>query len=107
MDKYEVYEDIHRRMITAVKMGGTPEGALIIGVIGQACQDAIGLYNSAAERVYSDTEVDEMGRRKWVTVQQDAINWFRAKGHYPFADMVGLQPTWVNHLLKTKAGVEI
>ena len=107
MDKYSVYNDIHERLINSTLLAGSEEGALIVGVIGQAIQDAMGLYNSECEKVYVEGAVDSKLRRKWITRQQDAINWFKDKGHYSFADMVEIDPTWITHLLRTKGAVAI
>lgn len=109
MDKFAVYEDIHSRLINATKWGGTQEGALIIGVIGQACQDAMGMDGSQELVYIENNERGRKGRakRQEITRQQEAIEWFRGKGHFPFADIVEIEPTWITWLLKTKAGVEI
>ena len=42
-----------------------------------------------------------------MTHQQIAIEWFRNKEHFPWADLVDVEPTWINWLLKNKAGVEL
>ena len=111
MSNYEVFADIHKRLIESVVMGSTPEGRLCIGVVAQRIADAMGLDGSQ-ERVLLPADGSQRNGRKYtkrklVTQQQIAINWFRDKEHYPWLDSVDIEPTWIDWLLKTKGGVKL
>ena len=79
----------------------------MVAVVGQAIQDAMGLYGSDKERVYIPNERGVRGKRNYTTEQQIAIDWFIAGEHSKYCEVVEIEPSWINHLLKTKAGVKL
>lgn len=111
MSNYEVFADIHKRLIESVVMGSTAEGRLVIGIVAQRISDAMGLDGSQERVLLPAAEVQRNGRkytkRKSVTQQEIAVQWFKEKQHYPWCDAVDLEPTWINWLLKTKCGVNL
>ena len=111
MSNYETFADIHKRLIESVVMGSTPEGRLCIGVVAQRISDAMGLDGSD-EKVLLPADGPQgvaryYKRRKLVTQQEIAKQWFRDKEHYPWCDDVDLEPTWINWILKNKCGVTL
>ena len=108
MDKHRILDEIHAQLIRATFLGcKTDEGRLMLATVVQGISDAMGLYNSAFEKVYIEHEGNARGKRKFITRQEEANQWFKEKGHYPFCDLINLEASWVTHLLRTKAGVEI
>ena len=109
MDKYSIYNDIEQRIRNCNTWTKTREGGLIVGIICQRIKDAMGILRADKVRVYiqvSDVSSKYVKRRA-ATHQQIAIEWFRNKEHFPWCDLVDITPTWINHLLKTKAGVQL
>ncbi len=80
-----------------------PEVNLVVNIIGQAVKDAMGLYGADAE-IVPEVRVDRWWQGR--TQQDVAKEWFRTKKHWPYCDLIEIEPTWINALLK-KAGVEL
>ena len=79
MDKYAIYNDIYERLIhSTILADKTDEGRLMVAVVGQAIQDAMGLYGADKELLYIPHKPGARGKRDFVTEQQAAINWFKA-----------------------------
>lgn len=108
MDKHRILDEIHEQLIRARFLGcKTDEGRLMLAIVVQGISDAMGLHNSDTEKVYIEHEGNARGKRKFITRQEEANQWFKDNGHYPFCDLINLEASWVTHLLRTKAGVEI
>lgn len=108
MDKYGIYNDIESRIRNCNTWTKTREGGLIVGIICQRIKDAMGILRADKVRVYTQVSVSsKYSRAKQMTHQEVAIEWFRNKEHFPWADLVDVEPTWINWLLKNKAGVEL
>lgn len=97
MNKYDVYLDIEKRLKDCSYWTKTREGSLILGIVMQRVADALGMHKANRAKPRNSQE----------THQQIAIQWFRAKEHWGFADMLEIEPTWINWLLRTKGGVEL
>ena len=69
----------------------------------------MGLLRADKTLVYlpSESKNSRHVKQKALTHQQIAIEWFRNKEHFPWAEMLELEPTWINWLIKTKGGVEL
>lgn len=112
MDNYSIYSDIEDRLKYLNEFTQTPEGNLIVGIICQRIKDAMGILDADRERVYLPREGKAWVNQRYVkqrsaTHQEIAIKWFRDKEHFPLADLVDIEPTHINWLLKTKAGVKL
>lgn len=105
MDKYELYRSFKDRVVKVVidEVGDDEEYMLLIAVVLQAIQDAMGLYLADANIIRAYIVPEE--RRS--CHQEDAVRWFRGRGHWLFCDICGVEPTWITWWLKNKAGVEI
>ena len=83
-----------------------------MGIICQRIKDAMGILEADKERVYLPRDSKAWVNQRYVkrntaTHQQIAVQWFRNKEHFPWADLVDIEPTHIDWLLKTKAGVEL
>lgn len=113
MDKYRIYSDIHDQIVSATFLAEkTDEGRLMVAVVGQAIQDAMGLWGADKDEVLSQFDGGTGAGRKYVkkqrvTRQAEAIEWLKAKGHYPWMDMLEIEPSWIDWLIKNKAGVSL
>ena len=108
MDKYDTYQRTYRCLLLSSFIAyHTDEGALILAVICQAIQDAMGLYDADKERVYISSGRKSRRKRKFISRQQEAQEWFRDKKHYVYCNAIRLDRELVDKLLKTKCGVEI
>ena len=109
IDKSDIYDDIEKRLRGINDITATGEGNLIVGIICQRIKDAMGMLRADKVRVY--IPVSDVSSRyikaKQMTHQQIAIEWFRNKEHWPWADLVDIEPTHIDWLLKTKAGVKL
>jgi hypothetical protein len=108
MNKYDTYHRVYRCLLFSSFLAyHTDEGALVLAIICQAIQDAMGLYDADKERVYISGSRRSRGKRKFITRQNEAQEWFRDKKHYVYCDAIRLDRELVDRLLKTKCGVEL
>jgi hypothetical protein len=106
MDKYVKFAEVKAVLIERSFFGRkTGEGALLLGVVCQGIMDAMGLHNSANEKVY--IENGSRKKREFISKQEDAIRWFRSKGHYPFCARIQLRCGLVDYLLTEQCGVKL
>jgi hypothetical protein len=106
MDKYVKFAEVQSALVQSSFLARkTEEGALILAVVCQGVKDAMGLYGSADEKVY--LEGVNRQKREFISKQEDAIRWFRSKGHYPFCARIQLRCGLVDHLLTEQCGVKL
>lgn len=102
MDKFSIYNDIEKRIQNCNEITKTAEGKLIVWLVCERIKDAMGMGKAARQ----GPRVSQIWNER-KTHQQIAIEWFRDEEHFPLCDAIDVNPSWINSLLKTKAGVEL
>lgn len=105
VDKYDTLRRVRLFLSCSAEIQ-IPESEVYVGIICQAISDAMGLYGADREKVYISHTGNARGKRKFITQQEEALNWFRNEEHYPYCDVVGMDRERVDMMFK-QCGVEL